>query len=132
MPQSTVSQGVKVWLIKCYECFDQTSHPQAEASGPPSNMACRKVQRSESPEMVGSLPENVVAAAMQPIAEFDVPQVLRANIQRQSEKLMGLAIALLDSGMDESQVRSIVDHACASYRDELTATILALREQNEN
>ncbi len=82
--------------------------------------------------MVGTLPENVVAAVMQPITDSDVPPVLRANIERQSEKLMGLAITLLDSGMDEHQVRSIVDHACSSYRDELTATILALRDQNEN
>lgn len=82
--------------------------------------------------MIGTLPEDVVAAVMQPITDSDVPAILRANIQRQSEKLMGLAITLLDCGMDEDQVRSIVGHACSSYRDELTATILALRDQNEN
>ena len=82
--------------------------------------------------MVGTVPENVVAAAMQPITDSHVPSVLRANIQRQSEKLMELAITLLDSGMDEHQVRSVVDHACSSYRDELTATILALRDHHEN
>ncbi|MDR7127168.1 hypothetical protein [Pseudotabrizicola sp. 4114] len=89
-------------------------------------------QRVGSTKMVETLSENVVAAAMQPITDSHVPTVLRANIQRQSEKLMGLAITLLESGMDEQQVRSIVDLACSSYRDELTATILALRDHHEN
>ncbi|PZX47052.1 hypothetical protein LX76_04530 [Cereibacter changlensis] len=41
---------------------------------------------------------------------------------------MSLATSLLNSGMDEQQVRDVVDKACASYRDELIAAILALRK----
>lgn len=72
-------------------------------------------------------PQVVVDAAMQPLAGFDVPPALHASIERQSEGLLALASSLLNSGMSEQQVRVVVDQAFASYRDELTAAILALR-----
>jgi hypothetical protein len=64
---------------------------------------------------------------MQPMAEFDVPPVLRASIERQGQGLLALASSLLNSGMDEEHVRSVVAQACESYRDELISAILALR-----
>ncbi len=75
--------------------------------------------------------ESVVMAVMQPLADIDVPLPLRASIERQSRTLMGLAAGLLHSGMDEGQVRLVIDQACASYRDELTSAILALRKRHD-
>lgn len=64
---------------------------------------------------------------MQPLADFDVPLVLRASIERQGQGLLTLASSLLNSGMGEEHVRSVVEQACASYRDELISAILTLR-----
>lgn len=75
--------------------------------------------------------ENVVVAAMQPLADLDVPLVLRTSIERQSQNLLGLAATLLQTGMGEQQVRAVIDQACSSYRDELTSAILALRKRHE-
>lgn len=80
--------------------------------------------------MIDDYPETVVAAAMQPVEDLDVPPALRASIERQSQALLGLASSLLQGGLDEQHVRSVVDQACASYREELIAAILALREQD--
>ena len=77
--------------------------------------------------MTKPLPQDAVDAAMQPMAEFDVPPVLRASIERQGQGLLALASSLLNSGMDEEHVRSVVAQACESYRDELISAILALR-----
>lgn len=77
-------------------------------------------------------PQRIVAATMQPMLDFDIPPVLRASIERQSMNLMGLASSLLHAGMAEQQVRTIIDEACSSYRDELVSTILALRENHES
>ena len=71
--------------------------------------------------------EHDVADAMRPIIDLDVPSVLRESIERQSRNLMGLASSLLHAGMDEQRVRTIIDQACSSYRDELVAAILGLR-----
>lgn len=73
-------------------------------------------------------PQDVVNAALQPLAEIDVPPALRSSIERQGQGLLSLAASLLNGGMDEQQVRSVVDKACVSYRDELVAAILALRK----
>lgn len=77
--------------------------------------------------MFKPLPQDVVDAAMQPLAEFDVPPVLQASIERQGQGLLTLASSLLNSGMDEEHVRSVVEQAFESYRDELITAILALR-----
>lgn len=77
--------------------------------------------------MSNPYPQDVVDAAMQPLSEFDVPPVLQASIERQGQGLLTLASSLLNRGMDEEHVRSVVEQACASYRDELIAAILALR-----
>lgn len=77
-------------------------------------------------------PAEVVAAAMQPFSEFDVPPALRASIERQGQILLQLTANLLRAGLEEQQVRSVVDQACSSYRDELIAAILALREHDED
>lgn len=81
--------------------------------------------------MTDTNPQEVVAAAMQPLEEFEVPPALRTSIDRQGQTLLALAANLLRAGMDESQVRAVIDQACASYRDELIAAILALRERVE-
>lgn len=75
--------------------------------------------------------EHVVADAMHPIIDLDVPSILKESIERQSRNLMGLASSLLHAGMDEQKVRAVIDQACSSYRDELVAAILGLREQYE-
>ena len=72
-------------------------------------------------------PQAVVDSVMHPFAEIDVPPALRANIEKQGQGLLSLASNLMQSGMSEEQVRSVVDKAFASYRDELVAAILALR-----
>ena len=76
-------------------------------------------------------PEAVIAAAIKPISDLDIPPVLRASIERQSRSLMGLASSLLHAGMDEQGVRTIINQACCSYRDELVSAILALRENHD-
>jgi hypothetical protein len=81
-------------------------------------------------QMTQSNPMTVVAAVMQPVADLDVPPVLRASIERQSQTLLGLASSLLQGGVDEKRVRSVVDQAFESYREELIAAILALGEQD--
>ncbi|AMY68784.1 hypothetical protein [Frigidibacter mobilis] len=81
--------------------------------------------------MTSTDPQQVVAAAMQPLVEVDVPPALRASIERQGQTLLVLAVNLLHAGLDEQQVRSVVDQAFASYRDELIAAILALRARDE-
>lgn len=81
--------------------------------------------------MAKTRPEALVAAAMQPVTVLEIPQVLQASIERQSRALMGLATSLLHAGMDDQQVRVVIDQAYTSYRDELTAAILALREHHE-
>lgn len=73
-------------------------------------------------------PQEVVSAALKPLEGIDIPPALRSSIERQGRGLMSLATSLLNSGMDEQQVRDVVDKACASYRDELIAAILALRK----
>lgn len=75
--------------------------------------------------------EHVVGDAMQPINDLDVPSVLRESIERQSQTLMGLASNLMQAGMGEEVVRTVIGQACASYRDELVTAILALREQHD-
>ena len=82
--------------------------------------------------MTGSCSEHVVADAMQPIIDLDVPSALRESIERQSRNLMALASSLLTAGMDEQRVRAVIGQACASYRDELITTILTLRERYES
>ena len=74
-----------------------------------------------------SHPENVVALAMQPITSMVVPDTLRASIERQGRNLMELAIGLLHAGMDEARVRTVINQASASYREELICTIISLK-----
>lgn len=81
--------------------------------------------------MTETRPQEVVAAAMQPLEEFDVPPALRSSIERHGQALLALAVNLVRAGLDEQEVRTIVDQACASYRDELVEAILALRESDE-
>ncbi|MGV8988818.1 MAG: hypothetical protein ACOH2H_21395 [Cypionkella sp.] len=81
--------------------------------------------------MAETYPEEVVVDTMQLIVALDVPMVLRASIERQSRDLMELASGLLDAGLDEEQVRTVIDRAYSSYRDELTSAIIGLREHNE-
>lgn len=81
--------------------------------------------------MTQTSPHEVVEAAMQPLAEVDVPPPLRASIERQGQALLSLAVSLINNGMHEQEVRAIVDKVCTSYRDELVAAILALREGDE-
>lgn len=76
--------------------------------------------------------EDAVAAALEKTITFDVPSALRISIARQSRGLMSLATSLLQSGMDEQQVRTVLDRVCASYRDELISAILALRKSHES
>ncbi|KAA2315502.1 hypothetical protein DL237_02970 [Pseudooceanicola sediminis] len=71
-----------------------------------------------------------VERAMQPIADLDVPKRLRASVDKQNQILLDLAISLVQAGLPEDQVRSIIDAACASYRDELVSTIPAIRAQD--
>ncbi|GGH59310.1 hypothetical protein GVY41_15215 [Frigidibacter albus] len=81
--------------------------------------------------MTETYSQEVVAAAMQPLAEFDVPPALQASIERHGQALLTLAVSLARAGLPEPEIRTIVDQACASYRDELIAAILALREHDE-
>lgn len=80
---------------------------------------------------MAGIPEKIVADSMESISACDAPPALRASIERQSRSLMELASSLMHVGMDEQQVRSIVDRACASYRDELISTILTLKNNHE-
>ena len=82
--------------------------------------------------MTENYSKHVVADAMQPIIDLDVPSALRESIERQSRNLMALASSLLTAGMDEQRVRTVIGQACASYRDELVTTILTLRERYES
>lgn len=75
--------------------------------------------------------QDLIDQAIKPITDLDVPPVLRASIERQSRNLMGLASSLLHAGMADDQVRAVIDQACCSYRDELVAAILGLREDHE-
>ena len=81
--------------------------------------------------MSDTYPEEVVADAMQPIIALEVPPVLRASIDRHGNYLMELVISLLDAGLDDRQVRSVIDEACLSYRDELITAIFELRGRHE-
>ena len=78
--------------------------------------------------MAKAQPENLVEAVMQSVSDDQTPPVLRANIERQSQRLLGLATSLFQSGIDEEKVRSIIEKAYASYRDELIGAILELRK----
>ena len=75
--------------------------------------------------------EIVVADAMQPINDLDVPDVLRSSIERHTRNLLGLATSLLNAGMNEQEVRTVIGQATSSYRDELISAILELRERHE-
>lgn len=81
--------------------------------------------------MTKTLPQDVVSAAMQPLSDVEIPPALRASIDRQGQTLLALAVNLVNAGLDEQQVRSIVHQACVSYRDELIAAIMALRMRDE-
>lgn len=80
--------------------------------------------------MADADPEIIVAAALQPMVEADIPPVLRASIERQIRSLVGLAASLLSSGIDEQTVRDVIEKASASYRDELIAATLELRKSH--
>ncbi|MDB5658256.1 MAG: hypothetical protein JWS10_871 [Cypionkella sp.] len=81
--------------------------------------------------MSETYPEEVVADAMEPIISLDVPLILQASIKRHGKNLMELATSLLDAGIDELHVRSVIGHACSSYRDELITAILRLGDRHE-
>lgn len=75
--------------------------------------------------------EKLIAEAIKPISDLDVPHMLRDSIERQSRTLMCLASSLLHAGMSSDEVRGVIDQACCSYRDELVAAILTLREEHD-
>jgi hypothetical protein len=75
--------------------------------------------------------KDLIADAIKPIRDLDVPLVLRSSIDRQSETLLGLASSLLHAGMNAEGVRDVIDKACCSYRDELVSAILFLRENHD-
>lgn len=71
-----------------------------------------------------------VEMAMKPIADMKVPESLRASVDKQNQILLDLALSMVNAGLSEQQVRSTIETACASYRDELITTVLAIRAQN--
>jgi len=74
--------------------------------------------------------EDLVSQAMAPLATDDeLPRPLQESIRRHQETLVSLAASLLAGGQSEAMVKSTIDSLFSSYRDELTRTIVALRDQ---
>ena len=81
--------------------------------------------------MTESYPQSVVADAMQPITALDVPLALRSSIERHGRNLMELASGLLQAGLDEQHIATVVTEVCSSYQNELIFAILGLREGDD-
>ncbi len=65
-------------------------------------------------------------------ASQTLPSELTDCIARYQENLTGLATALLDAGLDEISVRKNIEELFSSYRSELTATLLSLKNGIES
>lgn len=62
------------------------------------------------------------------IDRLELPQALRSNIAKHQAHLESLAVALLVGGQSEDGVRQTLDNVFASYKTELTKTIIAIRK----
>ncbi len=81
--------------------------------------------------MTDATSKEIVEAVMKPRPDVEIPMQLRASIERQNQSLMRLASSLIKSGMDEENVRTVIERAHSSFRDELISVILELRERHE-
>lgn len=93
-------------------------------------LSSRQFQRQRGTEMPHANQGKTVEQAMKPIADLDIPDRLRASVAKQNQILLDLAVSLVRAGLAEDEVRTIIDAACTSYREELIATILAMRAPN--
>lgn len=73
--------------------------------------------------------EALVEKTMQSLEGVDVPNALHSSIAKHQANLVNLATALLAGGQSEEAIQHTLDTVFASYRVELTKTIIALREQ---
>jgi hypothetical protein len=73
--------------------------------------------------------EDIVASALAEVGRIEIPDVLRERIARQNAHLVELAGNLIASGMDETQIKTVVRQAMTSYEQELVQTIMTLKAE---
>jgi hypothetical protein len=72
----------------------------------------------------------LVSQTMASLGSMDVPQQLRHSIDQHRRNLLSLAASLLAGGQPEAVVEKTLDVIFTEYRNELTNTIIALRENS--
>ncbi|MCR9222291.1 MAG: hypothetical protein NXI21_18875 [Alphaproteobacteria bacterium] len=77
-------------------------------------------------------PLRLAAQAVEPLQQMDVPPALQESIARHQSHLASLAASLLAAGCEKDMVVTSVETAFASYKEELIAAILALKEANHD
>lgn len=70
---------------------------------------------------------DVVREVMNSIVRADVPPLLLDRLEEHCGNLKSLAMALIDSGMDEERTKEIVSASLDSFKAELSRTILILQ-----
>ena len=73
--------------------------------------------------------ETLADETMSSLDSLDIPEALQKSIARHHANLSGLAASLLVGGQSEDEVRQTLETVFASFKAELTKTILAVREQ---
>jgi len=73
----------------------------------------------------------LLASALSEMGDIRLPHQVLDQVARHNRHLFELAANLLDSGMDDTQARQVLDQAMESYKDELVRTIMALRGGDE-
>lgn len=72
-------------------------------------------------------PEDLAVLATQPPFQLEIPDAMRASIERQARDLIELASGLLHAGLDDPKVRAVITQAYSSYCEELISAFLSLR-----
>ncbi|TFH63905.1 MAG: hypothetical protein E4G91_07460 [Candidatus Zixiibacteriota bacterium] len=74
----------------------------------------------------------IVANAVNELQRTEAPEALKESIARHQENLICLAESLLSAGVDEASVEESINQLFESYKAELRATILELRQEIEH
>lgn len=64
---------------------------------------------------------------MNSIVRADVPPLLLDRLEEHRSNLQSLAMALIDSGMNETRTREVVSASLDSFKAELSRTIMMLK-----
>lgn len=70
----------------------------------------------------------LVADVTATISDEDMPSAIHETIESYKDNLSSLAVSLYAGGFDETYIRGVLEQSFSSFQDQLTRTIVALRE----